>query len=97
LSNPYLSALIAVRNYDPTCDNVTQDDKVREMPETIVDVWKLLRPVNREMLIEWVRTFHAEDAEELREALLWRLREGAFAPSPYPPFNAGKWRKDSYD
>lgn len=73
---------------------IPQEGWVIEMPETIVDAWILLRPVDREMLIEWVKTFHAENVEELREALLWRLRGGAFAPSPYPPFNAGKWRKN---
>lgn len=35
-------------------------------------------PVDRAMLIVWVKTFHADSAEELREALLWRLKEGLF-------------------
>jgi len=50
-------------------------------------------PVNRRQLVQWLMTFHPESVEELRDCLLRRLDDGAFAPSPNPIFNKGEMER----
>lgn len=41
---------------------------------------------DREMMIQWIETFSTDSVKELKDALIWRLKDGLFAPPLHPMF-----------